>query len=211
MAKNRLYAASWYLYPKWQRVSYWVLYAILGVAVLWKLILQTAEAITGQDYSRLLPLAPYIGGGAGVLSLVLGVYMLISGRAAHRLRRRENGEVGASPSPGFLIAMGLVTLSALVFLLLKGEAAEPRQDHAEGVSVARELERANELSANKSELQIQGYMRRMGYDSLESNGQGMYFRIEGTPIGQRADEGVKVAIAYRAELLDGTLCREAVK
>lgn len=104
----------------------------------------------------------------------------------------------------------LPLLAFLPLLLLGGCGGAPTVENtSRGQTVEERLERANELSANRSELQIQGYMRRMGLDSLQSNGQGMYYRIVGKPIGQRAAEGVTVAIAYHATLLDGTACGQA--
>ncbi|PIE84816.1 MAG: hypothetical protein CSA07_00275 [Bacteroidia bacterium] len=102
---------------------------------------------------------------------------------------------------------------ALPCLLLLALAAcdtpRPPSGQQPTSTVRHDLERANELSANRSELQIQSYMRRKSMDSLQSNGQGLYYRIYGRPVGQQAQEGVKVAIAYTATLLDDTPCASA--
>lgn len=71
------------------------------------------------------------------------------------------------------------------------------------------FEHANKLSAAHNELQIEGYIRRNGLDSMQIDGRGMYYKVWGTPIGPRPKEGIQVAIAYTAEMLDGTPCDRA--
>ena len=44
------------------------------------------------------------------------------------------------------------------------------------------FEHANKLSAAHNELQIEGYIRRNGLDSMQIDGRGMYYKVWGTPI-----------------------------
>ena len=71
------------------------------------------------------------------------------------------------------------------------------------------FEHANKLSAAHYELQIEGYIRRNGLDSMQIDGPGMYYKVWGTPLGPLPKEGIQVAIAYTAEMLDGTPCDDA--
>ncbi|PID90091.1 MAG: hypothetical protein CSA97_04705 [Bacteroidetes bacterium] len=107
----------------------------------------------------------------------------------------------------------LAILPLILFALVACDPSQPPQPpqpaQPPAATLHHDLERANELSANRSELQIQAYMRRKSMDSLQSNGQGLYYRISGQPIGQQAAEGVRVAIAYTATLLDDTPCASA--
>ena len=68
---------------------------------------------------------------------------------------------------------------------------------------------ANKLSAAHTELQIEGYIRRNGLDSMQNDGRGMYYKVWGKAIGPLPKTGIQVAIGYRAELLDGTPCGAA--
>jgi peptidyl-prolyl cis-trans isomerase len=71
------------------------------------------------------------------------------------------------------------------------------------------FEHANKLSAAHNELQIEGYVRRNGLDSMLTDGRGIHYKVWGKALGPLPKEGIQVAIAYTAELLDGTRCDEA--
>ena len=71
------------------------------------------------------------------------------------------------------------------------------------------FEHANKLSAAHNELQIEGYVRRNGLDSMLTDGRGIHYKVWGEALGPLPKEGIQVAIAYTAELLDGTRCDEA--
>lgn len=75
--------------------------------------------------------------------------------------------------------------------------------------IEAQFARANQLSASRSQLQIEGYIRRQGLTGLTRDGTGVYYRVTGTAIGPSPREEVGVAIAYRAELLDGRPCGSA--
>lgn len=70
--------------------------------------------------------------------------------------------------------------------------------------IAEELERANRLAADRSQLQIEGYIRRKGLSGMEKLANGLCVKVEGEGSGQRFVEGERAKIAYRLELLDGT-------
>lgn len=75
--------------------------------------------------------------------------------------------------------------------------------------VEAQFERANQLSASRSQMQIEGYVRRMQLDSLTVDGFGIHYRVWGNPLGPHPREQVRVAIAYSAELLNGDYCHGA--
>ena len=116
------------------------------------------------------------------------------------------------------LAIGLSCVMLLLGCLCLGQCsvcsspsgdAERLNSRQEAPGLERELERANQLAASRSELQIEGYIRRHGLPDMQRNGQGMSYKVWGTPIGQPAKNGVQVAVAYQLELLDGTTCGQA--
>lgn len=85
----------------------------------------------------------------------------------------------------------------------------PQPEQNAGRTLEEGFERANQLTASHSQLQIDAYIRRMGLEGLTQDQQGLVYRIEGKPLGPRPVEGVSIALAYSAELLDGTPCGSA--
>lgn len=81
----------------------------------------------------------------------------------------------------------------------------PRQgEDVVGQRVQGKLERANQLSATRSALELEGYVARHGLDSLRCSGQGFYYSIWGKGLGASPTEGQGARCAYSLALLDGT-------
>lgn len=57
-------------------------------------------------------------------------------------------------------------------------------------------------------MQIEGYMRRKGLEGMRELPGGTFVKVEGRACGPRFAEGERAKVAYRLELLDGTLIWE---
>lgn len=87
-----------------------------------------------------------------------------------------------------------------------GSAEKVEQEQT--ARIAEELERANRLAADRSQLQIEGYVRRKGLSGVEKLSNGLFVKVEGKASGRRFVEGERAKVAYRLELLDGTMIWE---
>lgn len=106
----------------------------------------------------------------------------------------------------FLLFLSAILLLNLSSCLTRNDVPPTAQQAPDKKEI---FEHANKLSAAHNELQIEGYIRRNGLDSMRTDGRGMYYKVWGQPLGPLPKEGIQVAIAYTAELLDGTRCDEA--
>lgn len=98
------------------------------------------------------------------------------------------------------IAIGMVQWACL------SRSDVPPQENSGTVDKKKIFEHANKLSTAHNELQIEGYIRRNGLDSILTDGRGMYYKVWGSALGAHPRDGVHVVVAYTLELLDGTLC-----
>lgn len=102
----------------------------------------------------------------------------------------------------------LVPLAALALLT---ECSTPQAPVAQGNSAQAQLledmARANRLAADHSQAQIEGYLRRHHDSSFTAQANGLYTKIWGTPRQAPMQAQSLVKVAYRLELLDGTLLR----
>lgn len=117
--------------------------------------------------------------------------MVLCGRCS-RVRRYRNA------------LLGLYLLPLLLTSCLTRNDVPPTQESSPDKK--KLFERANQLSAAHTEMQIEGYIRREGLSGLVHDGRGMYYKVWGTPQGALPKDGVRLGIVYSVELLDGTLC-----
>lgn len=88
------------------------------------------------------------------------------------------------------------------------QRAEQGTPESSDAQISAELERANRLAADRSLMQIEGYIRRKGLEEMQSLPGGVFVKVEGKALGPRFAEGERAKVAYRLELLDGTLIWE---
>ena len=109
--------------------------------------------------------------------------------------------------------LGVLSFLGVLFLFsascLTRSDVPPEPPKRTNAALKKVFERANKLDVAHDDMQIQGYMRRNALDSMLHDGRGMYYKVWGKPLGPLPREGVHVAIAYRTELLDGTLCESS--
>lgn len=88
------------------------------------------------------------------------------------------------------------------------ERTQPGEAEVATAKIEEELERANRLAADRSQLQIEGYIRRNGIEGMQKMANGLYVKVEGKAQCKQFVEGERAKVAYRLELLDGTLIWE---
>lgn len=79
---------------------------------------------------------------------------------------------------------------------------------ASDAEIFAELERANRLAADRSQMKLEGYIRRKGLEGMQLLPNGLFVRVKGCPLGPQFAEGERAKVAYRLELLDGTFIWE---
>lgn len=106
--------------------------------------------------------------------------------------------------------LGVLLLFSLCACFMDGCVERNTGEHSEGSSarLSEELERANRLAVDRSQLQIEGYVRRRGLHDMSKLSSGMYVGVSGRAKGAQFVEGERAQVAYRLELLDGTIIRE---
>ena len=106
--------------------------------------------------------------------------------------------------------LGVLLLFSLCACFMDGCVERNTGKHSEGSSarLSEELERANRLAVDRSQLQIEGYVRRRGLHDMSKLSSGMYVGVSGRARGAQFVEGERAQVADRLELLDGTIIRE---
>ena len=122
-------------------------------------------------------------------------------------RRHPYRHLALRPYRDFFSKIALFLLPLLLSSCLTRNDVPPTPERTPDKKAL--FERANQLSAAHTEMQIEGYIRREGLSGLMHDGRGMYYKVWGTPQGTFPKDGVRLGIVYSAELLDGTPCESA--
>lgn len=105
----------------------------------------------------------------------------------------------------------LIVISLSLLVSLSGcttPQAPVSQGKGNQSQLLEDMTRANRLAADHSQAQIEGYLRRHHDSSFSAQANGLYTKIWGTASQAKVQTQNTVKVAYRLELLDGTLLRD---